>query len=284
MLFSTIMAVYHANDCEEFKAAVESVFDQSVPPSELIISVDGPVGENLERELAALELLQNIRVLRLDKNIGPGGSRHAAIQAAKQDIVAVMDADDLCAPNRFELQLQLLESTGADVVGGFIEEFDQIPGDSGRIRTVPLEHTAIIRRGHWNQPMNHVTIMFRKSVYEKVGGYHTIRCVEDYDLFHRMFVAGVRFANTPEVLVYVRCGTAVLSRRRGVSYLSAELALLRRMLCSGFISKPQWIVNSSIRILVRLMPSSIIRLLYKMLMRKQSGVSGVAASGTYRKA
>jgi glycosyltransferase involved in cell wall biosynthesis len=268
--FSVVMSVYHADDSDQFIDAVHSVFDQSIQPSELIIAVDGPVGNELASALRDIELLPNVQILRLERNLGPGGSRDHAIRTCNNNIVAIMDADDLCAFNRFERQLQELALTGVDVVGGYIEEFNLIPGDICRIRVVPIRHNEIIQLGHWRQPMNHVTIMFRKSVYEKVGGYHPLRCVEDFDLFHRMFVSGVRFSNIPEVMVHVRCGTAVLTRRRGMYYLRAELALLSRMRRSGFLSMPQWMASSSIRIAVRVMPSSVIGLLYKHLLRQQS--------------
>lgn len=268
-MFSVVMSVYHADDPAQFKGAVHSVFDQSRPPSELVIAVDGPVGEKLESALREVEILPNIRILRLEKNLGAGGAKDIAIKACKFDAIAIMDADDLCDSSRFERQLKVFEGGAVDVVGGYIEEFDRVPGDNPRIRAVPITHNEILRRGRWRQPMNHVTIMFRKSAYERAGGYHPIRCVEDFDLFHRMFISGIRFANIPEVLVYVRCGTEVLTRRRGMRYLRAELALLNNMRRSNFLSITQWIACSSVRIITRLMPRPIIGFLYKHILRRK---------------
>ena len=266
--FSVIMSVYQANDADQFFDAVHSVFNQSIMPAELIIVVDGPVGNELVTTILDVEKLPNVKILRLESNLGPGVSRDYAIKACRQSIVAIMDADDLCAFNRFELQLLELTNTGVDVVGGYIEEFNIVPGDSRRIRRVPIRHHEIIKLGHWRQPMNHVTIMFRINVYFKVGGYHPFRFAEDYDLFHRMFISGVIFSNIPVVLVYVRFGTAGLTRRRGMNCLRAELELLSRMRLSGFLSIPQWIVSSSIRVAVRFMPTSVLGLLYKYFLRQ----------------
>jgi glycosyltransferase involved in cell wall biosynthesis len=74
-----------------------------------------------------IELLPNVKILRLERNLGPGLSRDHAIRASKHNIVAIMDADDLCSFNRFERQLHELTINGVDVVGGFIEEFNIIP-------------------------------------------------------------------------------------------------------------------------------------------------------------
>lgn len=263
--FSVVMSVYRADEPSYFIEAVDSVLNQTVPPSELIIAVDGPVGSNLEFALGEIKDQSIVRILRLETNQGRGASRHASILAAHHEFVAVMDADDISLPDRFERQLEQLATSGVDVVGGFIEEFDEMPGDSQRIRAVPLSHNDILRFGRWRQPMNHVTIMFRRSAYMRVGGYHTLRCVEDYDLFHRMFVAGITFVNIPEVLVCVRCGPSLFTRRRGLAYLCQELGLMRRMRSSGYLSSWQWMANSCLRIVIRLSPSGVVGLFYRLL-------------------
>lgn len=267
--FSVVMSIYRADRSDYLLKAVDSVLHQTAPPSELIVAVDGPIGPDLENALGRIKDQPIVRIVRLATNQGPGASRHAAILDASHELVAVMDADDISLPDRFERQLERMEASDVDVIGGFIEEFDKTQGDLCRIREVPLEHVDIMRFGRWRSPMNHVTIMFRRKAYMNVGGYHTLRGVEDYDLYHRMFMAGARFANIPEVLVHVRGGMSILARRRGLSYLRQELALIRRMWRSGFLSLWQWIANSLLRIVVRFLPSRAIGLIYQLL-RKQS--------------
>ena len=261
--FSVVLSLYHADDPVQFKEAALSILNQTVQPSEIIVAVDGGLEPALESALADVSQEPIVRVLRLPVNLGLGGSRHAAISAAHYDIIAVMDADDIAVPDRFAAQLDALEYSSVDVVGGFIEEFDKQPGDTHRVRVVPTHHDDIIRYGRWRQPVNHVTIMFRRKAYEMVGGYQAIRGVEDYDLFHRMFVSGVRFANVPRVLVMVRCGTALLSRRRGTRYLRAEIALLGRMRASSFLTRWQYLTNMVIRLVFRMLPRPLLRLLYQ---------------------
>lgn len=267
--FSVVMSIYHADRPTDFLLAVESVMDQTAPPQELVIAVDGPIGPELEAALAVAERRSIVRVVRLSVNQGPGAARHAAVMEARHEIVAVMDADDISLPDRFERQLRHLESSGADVVGGFIEEFDKAPGDLRSIREVSLSHEDIMRFGRWRSPMNHVTIMFRRAAYIRAGGYHAWRGVEDYDLYHRMFMTGARFANLPEVLVHVRGGASILVRRRGLFYLRQELALIRRMRQSGFLTMWQWALNSGLRVAIRFLPSGLIGRIYRLL-RKTS--------------
>ena len=116
--------------------------------------------------------------------------------------------------------------------------------------------------------MNHVTVMFRREAYDRSGGYRQCRWVEDWDLFHRMFMAGVRFANLAEVLVQVRCGRGVHARRRGYAYLRAELALLRRMYGSGFLNIWQLGGNVAVRLVTRTLPAPILGEIYRHLLRQ----------------
>jgi glycosyltransferase involved in cell wall biosynthesis len=264
-LYSVVLSVYLKDDHEQFAIALASLINQSVRPSEIVVVVDGPVGANINEVLKKNEDNPIIRQIRLNENVGLGPARHAGIEQCKFDIVAVMDSDDISVSNRFELQLQALDLDGLDIVGGYIEEFDQTPKDHPRIRVVPLSHNDILARGNWRSPMNHVTVMFRREAYYKSGGYKNFRYVEDYDLFYRMLIAGVRFGNLDEILVYVRSGRSMVQRRTGVRYLLAELALLGRMRRSGFINFPIWLLSVWIRIFVRLSPNFISLFIYKFL-------------------
>lgn len=265
MPLSAVMSIYRGDRPNFFKEAVDSLLLQTVPAAELIVAVDGPIGPDLENSLERIKDLPSVQIVRLATNQGPGASRHAAILKARHDIIAVMDADDISVPVRFERQLGKMQISELDVIGGFIKEFDKTPGDLPRIREVPQEHTDIMCFGRWRYPMNHVTIMFRRKAYMNVGGYHALRGVEDYDLYYRMFMAGAKFANIPEVLVHVRGGVSILARRRGLPYLCQELALFRRMRKSGYLNVWQWTANSVLRIVARTLPPYFTMLIYQLL-------------------
>ena len=266
--FSVVMSVYRADDPAQFGAAFESVLDQSVVPDEIVVVVDGPIGAALR---SAVDLVQEhplVRVIDLPVNMGLGGARDLAVRASKHEVIAVMDADDISVHRRFEMQLGALESSGADVIGGYIEEFEDSNIGVRRVRKVPLLHDQVIAMGRWRQPVNHVTIMFKRQAYVRAGGYRPIRHVEDYDMFARMFVTDVKFRNIPEVLVHVRCGKELFGRRSGYHYLRAELALLHRMRRSGFLSLPVWIAGSGIRVVTRMVPRGIVGWIYRAFLRE----------------
>ncbi len=263
--FSVVMSVYYADDATHFVQAVHSVLDQSMLPSEVIISVDGPVTNNIRLALFELDKNPTVKILWHRENRGAGSARHAAISLARHDCVAIMDADDVALPTRFEKQINFLLSENYDAVGSFVEEFKTVPGDTAKIRKVPLVQQDILRFARWRQPVNHVTLMFRREAYMNVKGYRAYRSVEDFDLIYRLILSGARFANIPEVLVYVRTGASIVNRRSGLLYLGRELALMHRMRRDGFLSNIQWVLNCIIRIFVRLLPKFFIEIIYRAL-------------------
>lgn len=267
--FSVVMATYGGDVPHHMKEAVASVFQQTQPPDELIIVVDGPLEEHHETALEEIAASDRVRIIRMPRNVGQGAARHLGISEVESRFVGIMDADDICQPIRFERQMEILRSGRADVVGTWIEEFDVYPGDANRVRTVPTTHEEIYRFGKWRSPMNNVTAMFTKEAYDKAGGYRPIHAFEDYDLFVSMLAAGIRFYNIPEALVLVRCGTGMFLRRGGVDQIPAELSLLWRMYRIGYTNFLEFVSGVATRVPVRLMPAALRRLIYTGWLREK---------------
>jgi len=267
--FSAVMSVYCRDHPEYFRQAFDSILAQTVAASEIILVVDGPIDGELKNRVDERGGKPHVKVVWLKENVGRGAARHHAVLAASFPIIAIMDSDDICVPNRFELQTTVISS--ADVVGGYIAEFEECANTPLRIRRVPLIHEEIIKRGRWFMPFNHVTIMFKKEAYLRVGGYRSLKKVEDYDLFHRMVSAGLKFVNIPEVVVLVRTSPAQYSRRQGLAYLREEILLYNNMLNSGYIGRGEWWRNVLIRMMVRFMPTVIFRMISRNWLRARKG-------------
>ena len=268
--FTVVMSLYKNDEPAFFNEALESIIGQTVKPAEIILVADGSLPTLLDKALTKWSRHKLIKVLRLPSNLGLGASRHIAIQKSRNTIIAVMDSDDISVPNRFELQLEYIKSKDADVVGGYIEEFRNKPGDLRLIRSVPLEHGEIVKRGQWRSPMNHVTIMFQKAAYMNSGGYKGFRRVEDYDMFARMIHNGVKFANIPKVLVLVRFSEDQYYRRRGLAYFKEEVGLFYRMLKMGNIGIIVFGLNLAIRVVTRLFPRQLLSWMYKSILRRKA--------------
>ncbi len=96
------MSLYHGDDPTQFYVAAQSVIEQTLLPAELLIVVDGP---SAMRWRACSTVVAGSRwcgCCALPENWGLGHARNVAIRNARSEIIAVMDADDICVENRFE--------------------------------------------------------------------------------------------------------------------------------------------------------------------------------------
>ena len=123
--FSVVLSIYNGDKLSWVAEAIDSIFNQSVAPNEIIVVLDGPIRADLRQKINLLSNYKEIRVLENSSNKGLGFSRHKAIMNANNEIIAFMDADDVSVFDRFERQLTEILSKGVDVLGGLIEEFDE---------------------------------------------------------------------------------------------------------------------------------------------------------------
>lgn len=217
MKTSVLMSVYKNDSPDFLKLALESIYEhQTVKPDEIVIVIDGPVGNEILDTLEAFcSDKQNIvKCCAQEKNMGLGEALRIGAQQCTGEYIFRMDADDVSCPMRFEHQLAFLEEhPEVDVVGGAIGEFEE---DFHKVilnRCCPETQSQIIRTLRKRNPMNHMTVCIRRKALEAAGGYLPLKLMEDYYLWARMLVNNCVFANMPETLVWVRIGAGFVSRR-----------------------------------------------------------------------
>ena len=270
MNFSVCMSVYKNDKPADFLVAVRSIYNQTAVPNDIVLVVDGPVGEELKGAITILQdEIEVLNVIWLPTNQGHAAARQTGLMAAKNELVAVMDADDISVPNRFERQLKAFEEhPEVSVVGGLINEFIGTPEKVVGTRIVP-EHDEDIKAYLKSRcPMNLVTVMMRKSHLQAVGGYIDWYCEEDYYLWIRLALAGYKFYNIQENLVDVRVGEEMYQRRGGWRYFKSEASLQRYMWKHDVIGLGRYLYNVAIRFAVQVaMPNSVRGWVFRMFAR-----------------
>lgn len=93
--------------------AIDSIVSQSIPPSEVIVVIDGDGGENIDEVLSQVKKLLDsneirFKVLHLPQNVGPGGARNRGWEQAEGDHVAFLDADDAWHPEKLARQISVM--------------------------------------------------------------------------------------------------------------------------------------------------------------------------------
>ncbi|MGH3497130.1 MAG: glycosyltransferase [Nocardioidaceae bacterium] len=278
--FSLLMAVYAGDDPDFLRLAFTSaVDDQTRRPDQVVLVQDGPIPTPLAATLAVLADRSPVpvQVLALPHNIGLGPALDQGLAACAHDVVARMDADDVCVPRRFEVQIPLIEA-GADIVGSALMEFVDDIDHVVLTRVPPLDEDWIRSAARFRDPFNHPTVVYRRAAVERAGGYQDLPLMEDYLLFARMLAAGARPANVAEPLVYYRVSAGAYARRGGRALLRSELALQRRFRDLGITTRREYVRNVVVRGGYRLVPQGLRRVAYRRLIARR-GVAGSPEGG-----
>lgn len=265
--YSVLMSVYRCETPAFFVQSAESMFAQTLPPDELVLVVDGPVGPELDREIERLCNRFPARPIRLEQHVGLAAALNAGLAACQYELVARMDSDDWAVPTRMACQLDLMQRTGAEIVSAQICEFIKMPGDLERVRRVPLTEAEIRKTVRRRNPFNHPAVVYRKSTVLALGGYRDYPGFEDYELFARAVAAGVSCANAEEILLYMRVGAGLYRRRGGRAYIRQLHRFYRHMRALSLVGTGSFWRCELPRIMVALLPDWARAAVYRRLLR-----------------
>ena len=263
--FDVLMPVYAGDDASLFEIAVKSVFINTLQPDNFIIVVDGPVNEGVEMVLRSTAKAQKyVKVVRLPANVGLARALNEGLQYCESEFVFRCDADDINMPERFARQLSEALNRSCDIFGAQIIEVDPVTAEERR-KLVPVTHGEISKYARLRNPINHMTVMFRRSVVLGIGGYPNVMYKEDYALWLRALSHGYRLGNSSALLVRATAGDSMISRRQNFASVKSEwdLMIFRAVgLGSGYSSVfPTFLL----RITVLLLPKRLLRKIYSQL-------------------
>ena len=276
MKFSALLCLYHGNSLAEVQEALNSAFrDQTVQPDELVIVLDGPVPSEIRSwvEIFPTDNLTS-RVIEFPENKGHGEARAVGLKACSHDLVAMIDADDISLPNRFERLLEEFRTyPEVSVVGGAFVEFVEEGGviTDMSTRTMPLSGTEVAKYARMRSPVAQPTSIVRRSAVLKVGNYQTWFNNEDYHLWLRLIAHGYEIRNVPDVVLRFRTSADMYSRRGGWKYWWNESRLQYFSLSQGTTSLPLMVAGTAFRFLVQvIIPDSLRSRVYKKILRKEN--------------
>jgi glycosyltransferase involved in cell wall biosynthesis len=176
---SVLMTVYNA---EAFLAeSIDSILAQTFQDWELIAVDDG--SKDGSRAILARYTDPRVRVVALDRNIGRTPALRVAFDHARGEYIAVLDADDLCTPDRFTRQAAFLDAhPGVALVASWVRYIDEQGKAFGELRP-PVEGQALLDRFGFENPIVHSSVMYRRALAGEVGGYSTdLAYAQDFGL------------------------------------------------------------------------------------------------------
>ena len=268
--FSVLLSVYYKEKSENLREAFLSIYDnQILKPDEIVLVEDGELTEDLYLEIDNLKkkLKEKLKILKLEKNSGLGEALKQGILICSNEYIARMDTDDIATTERFLKQMEYLEEhPEVDVLGTYMKEFIENTKNVICIKEAPTENIENFMK--YRDPVNHPTVIFKKSKVIEAGNYQEIFLNEDSYLWRRMLKKGAKFANIPDSLLYFRITEDTYKRRGGWKYVKAEWELQNKYLELGVINKIEFWKNICLKSCVRLMPNFLRKFIYLKILRK----------------
>lgn len=122
--FSVLMSLYYKEVPEYLNECLESLAVQTCPATEIVIVKDGLLTEELEKILSLWQNKLPLTIVGYEENKGLAYALNYGLQFCSYELVARMDSDDICMPDRFEKQIKYFEEHKETViVGANILEF-----------------------------------------------------------------------------------------------------------------------------------------------------------------
>lgn len=211
-LISVLMGVY--NCAATVEEAIQSIVNQTVTDWEFIICDDGSSDDTYETVRAIAEKEPRIVLIRNEHNMGLAPTLNNCLRAARGIYTARMDGDDICAPDRFEKELAVLEADpDCAVVSCAMISYDEEGAYGLSVYPEKPDKEDFFKLS----PFCHAGCMMRKRVLLELGGYNESSAVErfeDYDLWHRLYKAGYYGRNLAEPLYSMRDDRSAFRRRK----------------------------------------------------------------------
>jgi glycosyltransferase involved in cell wall biosynthesis len=204
------------NAAETIARAVRDTRAQTLADWELILVDDGSIDNTAVRAGAAAADDPRVRILRRPHG-GIVAALNAGLAVARGEFIARFDADDEMPPDRLAAQVELLRDRPDIGVASCLVAFGGDAAARGYALHVEWmnalrEPEEIALNRFVESPVAHPSVMFRRELLARHGGYVDAAEPEDYELWLRWMDAGVRFAKVPRVLLTWRDPPARLSR------------------------------------------------------------------------
>lgn len=209
---SVIMGVYNEKP-QWLKESINSILNQTYENFEFIIVLDNPNNKELEKILLKYKSLDSrIKIIKNEINLGLVQSLNIALSHASGNLIARMDADDIALPNRFEIQVDFMKKNkNISLLGCRVKFINENGVFIGNENNKILNNNKIVEHLKFCNAISHPTIMFRKNIVKKIGGYRNALYAEDYELYTRLIINNYEIANIDEVLLLYR------KRENGIS-------------------------------------------------------------------
>lgn len=236
--------------------AVKSVLEQDYTFFELIIADD--FSDDSTKVILEKCFVSDarVKVIHNSTRLGEAATRNRLIEAVseKSDVIAIMDSDDICEPNRLGVQALFLQEHGEiSIVGSNVTLINENSTIIGKRRYLTSSE-SIARRRFIANPFAHPSVMVRTNVLKQLGGYDGSRQrICDYELWMRLLMH-YKGANIDQYLLQYRISSTQAKTNRTRDILRATLILKWKYLSFFEIINPLVLTRMLGELILYLMP------------------------------
>lgn len=268
--FSVLMSIYDKETLSNLNQCLESLYIQTLPATEIIIIKDGVLPNELDRTLLLWKKKLPLKIVGYEENKGLAYALNYGLQFCSYELIARMDSDDICLPNRFEKQIKYFEEHDeAVIVGSNILEFFE---DNNIIifigeRKYPVYTNKKSKSLFKGTPIAHPTLVIKAKLLVKYKYNDNTFLNEDIDLWFRLLIDGYSIENINEPLIKYRITNKLFLRRNYKKALNEFKIYWNKLFkINGF---SLLLIFPLLRFISRLIPAYFIKQLYFSKGRKK---------------
>lgn len=187
---SVLMGIY--NCAPTLQEALDSLYAQTYQDFQIILCDDGSKDDTYKIAEENAKKHDNIILIKNDRNRGLNYTLNHCLEYADTELVARMDGDDISLPDRFQIEIDFLDShPEIDIVSTPCIYFDEGGIFRKGVGQGDVKKMQFLRR----PPMSHAPCMGKTDAFKAVGGYSVspwLLRVEDYHLWFKFYAAGYK--------------------------------------------------------------------------------------------
>lgn len=223
-ILTVIMPVYNGE--KYLEEAIDSILNQTFTDFRLLVLNDNSTDRTSEILKAYEDKDHRVDVINKTKNEGPANLRNEGIEIAQTEFIALMDADDIALPTRFEKQLEVFKNhPNIGVCGTWFTFF----GDREKLIKHAVQPEDLKVQFLSSCGIGNPTVMFRKSAIKDFRFEHQFVPAEDYGLWSEV-IRVTDFYNIPESLLNYRWHPNNISQTKEENLRKANALIRKRQL------------------------------------------------------
>ena len=259
--YSVLLSVSNAEKKERLAIALDSMLNQTVKPSEIVLVQDGALRDELQATINKYKEEQPdlFKILSMPCKVGIGWALRLGVQACSHGFIACMDSDGYSVPTRIEEEFDAMFENKVDMVGSNVNEFVGSTKNVVAHRMFPETPERIYKCAKKRMPMSHASVLFKKRMVVVCGNYENCTMAEDFALLIRLLNICAKGYNIQKPLVYKRLSEEFYRQHSGWDYFRAMILFNKKFYRTGWFSYRDYVARSVVNGVESFMPPVVKR-------------------------